>query len=243
MTRTKRDETSGRQGSRYGDATTPVGLLSLVLLLVFQTGCASMWEGVRERERLFALDTARNQTQRGQCGPGLSSLDRAEARLDIGLYALEATTARVRCYDKLGLSEMASAHRRLLNDFYNEEPMALPEADGSSIFRVKTISGGGYETPPGWLVVPQPRYSPYAQRSKIVGRVVIAFDLASNGTTKRIRVLEMPHPLLATWAIEAISQAKPKSSETPKLMPGGRYVATFIFEWRWATQQDTEFDS
>lgn len=220
------------------------GLVALCVL-VAQIGCTTFWERTRERERIFALEKARTATGRGQCAQALASLDRAQARLDLGLYSRESTLARVRCYEKLGMDELASAHRRLANDFYTDEPMALPAADGSSIFRVKTVPDVGFTRPPSWLKFPAPRYSPYAQRSDIVGRVVVSFELAGNDRPRKIRVLEMPHPLLATWTIEAIASAEPKKKEgTATLMPGGRYVTTFVFEWRWAQEeQESEFDS
>lgn len=221
-------------------------LLPLALLLALGAlGCQTFWDGARERERLFALENARTQTGRGQCQAALASLDRAQARLDLGLYARESTLARARCYDKLGWTELATAHRRLATDFYTDEPMALPAADGSSVFRVKQVNEGGYSRPPSWLKLPPPRYSPYAQRSKIVGRVVVSFELAGNDKPRRIRVLEMPHPLLATWAIEAISLGDPKKKpDSVLLMPGGRYVTTFLFEWRWAKEEpEAPFDS
>lgn len=219
--------------------------MCLALIALGAVGCQSMWDRVRERERLFALDTARTQTGRGQCPQALQSLDRAQARLDLGAYARESTVARARCYEKLGMTEMASAHRRLVDDFYTDEPMAYPDADGTSIFRVKQVSPGGYDRPPKWLKVPEPRYSAYARRSKIIGRVVIAFELAGNDRPRKIRVLEMPHPLLATWAIESIAQSKPKKKkDSPDLMPGGRYVTTFVFQWRWAGEsRDEPLDS
>lgn len=214
-------------------------------LVVALLGCTTFWDQTRERERIFALENARTQTGRGQCAQALASLDRAQARLDLGLYARESTLARVRCYEKLGMNELASAHRRLAEDFYSEEPLALPEPDGSSIFRVKTVSDGGFSRPPSWLKIPAPRYSPYAQRSDIVGRVVVSFELAGNDRPRKIRILEMPHPLLASWTIEAIASAEPKKKkDTATLMPGGRYVTTFVFEWRWAQEeQESEFDS
>ena len=232
------------------DRARPFSNIALIVLAALvtlpQIGCGGIWNHVRERERVFAQESARTQTARGQCAAGLASLDRAQARLDLGLYSREATIARIRCYEKLGLGELAAAHRRLISDFYTSEPMALPAADGSSIFRVKSVPPGGFERPPKWLQFMAPRYSPYAQRSKLVGRVVVSFEIAGNDRPRKIRVLEMPHPLLATWAIEAVTQGEPKKKEgDPALMPGGTYVATFVFEWRWAKEvdQDHEFDS
>ncbi|MFK7895673.1 MAG: energy transducer TonB [Myxococcota bacterium] len=216
-------------------------LLPLAFLLVTQAGCQSMWNRVRERERVYSLETARVQTQRGQCIQGLESLDRSEARLDLGIYAREAISARIRCYEKLGAQELATAHRRLLTDYYTDEPMALPEADGSSVFRVSGIDASEYQTPPSWLKITRPRYSAYAQRSKIIGRVVLSFELARNGTAKKVRVLEMPHPLLASWAIESVvnaGQERQKGGKSVNVVPGGQYLTTFMFEWRWADSGD-----
>ena len=231
------------------NATRPLRsilVVGLLLALVGTTvGCTAMWDRHRERERVFALDMARTHSNRGQCEEAVSEFDRAQSRIDLGPYARESTRARLRCYEKMGATELASAHRRLLVDFYTDEPMAYPDPDGSSIFRVKRISKDGYDRPPRWLKIPAPRYPEFAQRSRITGRVVIAFELAGNDRPRAIRVLEMPHPLLATLAIEAISQAKPKKKkEDPKLMPGGRYVTTFVFEYRWAKEApEEEFDS
>lgn len=219
-------------------------VLALGLLMLAQSGCRMMWQRVRESERIYALNTARNQTGRGQCVKGLDSLDRAEARMDIGIYAREAVAARLRCYEKLELQELASAHRRLIQDFYTDEPMALPEADGTSVFRVANPPTGNFEPPPGWLKIPRPRYSPYAQRSKIVGRVVVSFELSKAGRPTQIRVLEMPHPLLATWAIESVSQAEKdkKFKQNVVVLPNTLHITTFLFEWRWANEDPDEDD-
>lgn len=229
---------NARQHARGGTALFALMLAGVVLGGI---GCQSMWDRHRESERMFALDNARTHTQRGQCAKALSELDRAQARIDLGPYARESTRARARCYDKLELNEMAAAHRRMIQDFYTEEPLAYPEADGSSIFRVRSVPSGGFDRPPSWLKIAAPRYPEYARRSKITGRVVVSFELAGNDTPRAIRVLEMPHPLLATLAIEAIAQAKPrKKAGAPELMPGGRFVTTFAFEYRWAKEVPQE---
>jgi len=233
---------------RFSQCSRMAMITLLSSLFVAQSGCQNLSQWLREQERVSALKTAQTQTQRGQCDEGLRSLDRAQAKLEIGRYARVAMAARKRCYEILGLTEVARAHRRLIDDFYTREPMALPEADGSSIFRVSEIRSAGYERPPNWLGIPPPRYSPSARRSKIVGRVVIAFELAEDGRTKKIRVLEMPHPLLATWAIEAVSQAGKKkrskgSQGNPLAMPGDVYVTIFVFYWRWAVEEEEyEYD-
>ena len=215
-----------------------IGTIAFLFLVIVSTSSCkqSWWQQVRERERIYALENARNRTMRGQCAEGLESLDRAEAKLDIGVFAREAVSTRIRCYGKLGLEELAAAHRRLLSDFYSTEPMALPLADGTSVFRVDRVSIAEYQAPPAWLRIESPRYSEYARRSNIIGRVVVAYDLAKDGTPKRIRILEMPHPLLATWAIEAIARSRPKERVVSIFAPNARFVSKFTFEWRWADQ-------
>lgn len=117
--------------------------------------------------------------------------------------------------------------------------MAFPAEDGSSVFRAGTSAPAHFDRPPTWLQIARPNYTPYAQRSKIVGRVVVAFSLGENGRTTAIRVLEMPHPLLATWAIEAVAGAKPRrgmKNKIPVVESSRVFVTTFNFEWRWADE-------
>jgi hypothetical protein len=115
--------------------------------------------------------------------------------------------------------------------------MAIPEPDGSSVFRVANVTFDGFNRPPSGLRIAAPRYSAYARRSGIIGRVVISFDLASDGRPRKIRVVEMPHPLLATWAIEAVAQANFRKNEKPLLAPGEHYVSLFNFKWHWAREK------
>jgi hypothetical protein len=200
-----------------------------------------MWQRVRENERAYAASQAHTELERGQWRDALASLDRAQARLDLGSYARKSTLARIRCYEGLELRSLSRAHHRLIQDFYTGEKQALPEADGSSIFRVPDRNLAHYEPPPSWLAIPSPRYSPYARRSKIVGRVVVGFALGKNGRPTRLRVLEMPHPLLASWALEALAASEPDDEgERQALMPGGHYVTTFRFHWHWAEENEGE---
>jgi hypothetical protein len=52
-----------------------------------------------------------------------------------------------------------------------------------------------------------------------------------------IRVVEMPHPLLASWAIEAVAQANFRANQKPLLVPGEHYLSRFDFEWHWAKEK------
>ncbi|MFP6654246.1 MAG: energy transducer TonB [Myxococcota bacterium] len=206
----------------------------LLLLLVAQPGCSALSRKLRENERIFALEAAQSRIQHGQCSSALKFLDRSQARLELGEYARASTLARIRCYQRMGLSRLANSHLRLLGDFYTTEPMAFPKADGSSVFRLTDLAPDDYQTHPSWLKIPQPHYSLNASRSRIIGRVIVAFQISNSTGPENIRVLEMPHPLLATWAIEAVAQGEIRSGFKPDLTTGHHYIATFSFESRWA---------
>jgi hypothetical protein len=209
----------------------------LSLAISTSVGCGGFWKRVRESERNNSVSNARTYSKRGNCEKALHSLNRAMARLDIGAFGKEATTLRMRCYERQERWAAARAHQRLLDDFYSEEDPAYPAADGSSVFRVKSIRNVKYENPPAALVLEPPFYSEPARRSYIDGRVVISFELTADGKAKAIRVFEMPHPLLASWAIEAIEGVKrSKKHQDTLLLPGGHYLTTFVFEYRWANE-------
>jgi len=210
-------------------------LALLALLLLAGSGCAPMWGKLRENQRLYAVDSARNHAKRGDCGATLAALDRAEARLDIGSFGREATAMRKRCYEQLERLSVSRAHQRLLDDFYTSKNPAYPNADGTSIFRVRQLPHADFERPPSAIKIEPPRYSEYAKRSKIVGRVVIAFELSKQDRPRAIQVLEMPHPLLASWAIEAVARSgRDGKAKQAFLPPGGHYLVTFAFEYRFA---------
>jgi len=231
---------NGRGPSRPG-FTRVVGLIVLAVAAFNVLACAGMGKRLRERERLFAVEMARTQTERGQCAEALTSLDRAQARPDLGPYALESTRARVKCYAKLGLDELARGHRRLLEDFYSDGGRPLTSTDGVPVFRARDIDPALLQPVPSALRLEEPRISPSASRSRLVGRVVVSFALGSDGQPTDLRVLEMPHPLLATWAMEAVARSElAKSADRSVLIPGRRYVTTFAFESHWEDRPEAE---
>lgn len=209
----------------------------LSILIGSSLGCGGFWKRVRESERNNSVSNARTYAKRGDCEKAINSLNKATARLDIGAFGKEATTLHMRCYERQERWAAARAHQRLLDDFYTEEDPAYPRADGLSVFRVKSIRDVKYENPPSAFEIAPPLYSDTARRSYIDGRVVISFELTADGKAKAIRVFEMPHPLLASWAIEAIEAGKrSKKNEDKLLLPGGHYLTTFVFEYRWANE-------
>lgn len=223
-------------------------LLSIFLVscLLQASGCSTFWDRVRENEREFAVSSARTYARQGKCIEALDATDRASARIDIGPFAEEAIQIRIRCYERLGRINASRAHVRLLEDFYSGQNPSYPDADGRSVFRVSGIRGEDYTAPPSSIEMQPPNFPAYARRSRILGRVIVAFELDRMDRPHKIRVLEMPHPLLATWTIEAVERSgKKKNDKTSVIVPGGHYIATYSFEYRWAKQlpgEQVDFD-
>jgi hypothetical protein len=215
----------------------------LTLVFVAPIGCTSMWQAVRKREYAYSVESARGYARAGKCEPALKSLDRAQASLNLGPFARESTAIRARCYEKLGLEELASAHRRLLTDFYVGEPISAPGPDELPVFRVADVNLDDHSPAPSSLKITPPRYNSFAGRSGLVGRVVIAFDISEDGKPTNVRVLEMPHTLLATWAIEAIVESRIRKKARPWVAPAEHYLTVLSFTWRWAKQTEAEEDS
>jgi len=235
----------GRSGHARGSSQRALARVVWPILLAaaLSSGlaCSGLSNRLRERERVYAVEMARTQTERGQCVEALESLDRAQARLDLGPYARESIQARVKCYAELGLDELARGHRRLLEDFYSDESQPLSDGEGSPIFRVGDIDPALLEPVPRVLRLEEPRISPSASRSRLVGRVVVSFAIGSDGQPTDLRVLEMPHPLLATWAMEAVARSKVvKKADRSVLIPGRLHVTTFAFESHWNDQPEAE---
>ncbi|HEB91059.1 MAG TPA: hypothetical protein ENI85_15905 [Deltaproteobacteria bacterium] len=210
-------------------------VLPLFLVVLGQAGClTTLWDRLREHERLLAVEAARGEAHRGQCEKALASLDRAQAKRQLGAYARESTVLRQRCYERLGQQELASAHRRLIADFFSPDADSTRHHPTGSVRRVVGVASEEFFPPPPAMEIASPRYSEYARRSGIVGRVVVSFRIGENGRTRDIRVLEMPHPLLATWAIEAVSRSTLDGDQASRSLPGTRFLTTYSFEWRWA---------
>ena len=212
----------------------------LMALVVFGTACAPFWRQVREWERNSAAASADSYAKRGNCARTLKSLDHAEAGLAIGSYAKAATRMRMICYERMGRTEVARAHQRMLDDFYEGENPAYPTGLGDDLFRVKTVPKDPFKPPPALFKIMPPIYNDHAKRSHIVGRVVVSFKLTSKDAATRIRVLEMPHPLLGTWAIEALERSRRNNlDQTTLIPPGEHYVTTFNFYYHHAQDGPT----
>lgn len=211
--------------------------LALVTVLA---GCGSFWAGVRERERRFALENAETRVQRGDCGGAMSSLERAQATADLGGYGAQSTLTKAECLDRLRRYEQSRAHYRLLRDFYPDfrpERIAQEFSEGDEFHELGLGEAPALGTLPA-LELGEPRYSMSADRSQLSGRVLIRFWVGEKGEIRDIRVLEMPHPLLASWAIEAVASSKMEKGHDAKLP---RAVMTrFVFQTRKQRREGTD---
>ena len=214
-----------RQGRVWRLVAAIVGTSLLV-------GCSPFWNGVRERERRFAEENALERAARGDCRGALPSLERSQATTALGPYAASSTWTRAQCLSRLGALEESKAHYRLLRDFY---PAFRPERIAQELGEdtvpltremVELTTLGALPE----LALAEPRYSASADRSQLGGAVLVRFWVREDGGTQDIRVLEMPHPLLASWAIEAVAGAKVTDVSTAALPRAG--VRRFVFQTR-----------
>ena len=194
-------------------------------------GCSSMWESVRESQRLSSVRLARELVERGSCERALETIGRAQSTAELGRFEAESIWLRARCLSRLERSQQALAHWRLLADHYSESPFSrrIPA-------EVREQLGRRAETrapsSPKAFEAPQPRYEPGAQQAKLVGSVWLEFDLDEAGGVGDIRVIETPHPLLASFAVEALALGKWTDRSLPVRM--GRYGAKYRFEHHFA---------
>jgi outer membrane biosynthesis protein TonB len=84
------------------------------------------------------------------------------------------------------------------------------------------------------LKLPKARYSRSAERSHLIGVVLVEFTLDRAGASRQIRVLENPHPLLSSWAIEAVAQAKLGSGSSRLMDLPIRTAVNLRFSSHWA---------
>ena len=207
------------------------GLAAIVAASLLM-GCSSFWTAVRERERRFAQENAQERVARGDCRGALPSLERSQAAAALGSYAASSTWTRAQCLSRLGALEESKAHYRLLRDFYpafRPEPIAQ-ELGEDAIALTREIAELSNLGALPELALEEPRYSASTDRSRLGGSVLVRFWVREDGTTRDIRVLDMPHPLLASWAIEAVARAKVEDVSSALLPQAG--VRRFVFQTR-----------
>ena len=211
--------------------------LIVAVIAVFSVGCASFWTSVREGERTRAAKKANNYFKDGRCDRVLVQLDRAEAALKLGEYGAHATYQRAVCLENLGQTVAARANYWMVVDFYPESPMrplALEKlgryGNPEPLSQLKEEFSSLNVYPE--IEIPSPRYSEAAERSAVVGSCFLVFTMAADQKTSDIRVVQMDHPLLASWAIEAVSAATIHEDVTPPDLPV-KTVTKMVFSSFW----------
>ncbi|MEM7411824.1 MAG: hypothetical protein AAF430_16455 [Myxococcota bacterium] len=205
----------------------------LLVLLLATGGCTSMWESVRESQRRSSIRLARDLVERGSCTRALDTIGRAQSAADLGRFEAESVWLRARCLDRLGRHQQALAHWRLLVDGYPDSTYAgrIPAERKAQLGeRAPTRAPS---SPPAFES-PKPRYERGAEQAKLVGSVWLEFELDAAGGVSQIRVIETPHPLLASFAIESLALGA--WVETDRTVIAGRYGAKYLFETYWATR-------
>ena len=210
-----------RQAPRLVAGLLVAGLLS---------ACAPFWAAVREQEREHAAKNVEMRVARGDCRGAMPSLERAQATAELGDYGASSTLTKAQCLERLGEREQSRAHYRLLRDFYPDfRPKRIANEFGENDASLELALGqapslGGLHA----LELGKPRYSPSADRSRLGGPVLVRFWVAEDQSIRDIRVLDMPHPLLASWAIEAVAIAKLEKAAVVDLPRA--VVTRFVFQ-------------
>ena len=204
---------------------------ALVCCLASAWGCTSMWDSVRESQRRSSVRLSRELVERGQCVRAVETIERAQSSAALGRFEAESVWLRARCLSRLGLSQQALAHWRLLAESYPESPYVrrIP-AETRAQLGVRTEIRA--PSSPEAFEAPRPRYERGAQQAKLVGSVWLEFEIDQEGRVAGIRVIETPHPLLASFAVESLSQGKWVDRDQP--VRPGRYGAKYRFEHLWA---------
>ena len=231
-------------GSRRGiPSLRRLLLLGLVLALSGAWACQSFWQGVRERERHYSIDHARDEAQRGNCGRAMVSLERAQSSGDLGSFAAESIWLKARCLERLGRQRESLAHLRMLGDFHADsqyvDALPKPVSDELAAFPLADArkSAGELATPAN-LDIPRARYSRAADRYQLTGGVRVLYSVQRDGSVSDLRVIESAHPLLASWAIESLAGAKLKDDDK-KPSASRRGASDFVFSSKW---EDSEED-
>jgi len=196
--------------------------------------CAGLTERLRESERNAAAANARKLVARRDCAAALPALERAQAARELGAFEAESSWLKLRCLEALGRTQEALAHQRLLSDFHPDfAPIA---AQGRAALASGEAPAAPLPLAPApalrALAIPRARFTPDAERSRVVGEVVVRFRVERGGRVEGIRVLETPHPLLASWAIEAIANASLQSDAAEESLPA-EGALRFHFQHRW----------
>ncbi len=187
-------------------------------------GCAGFWESIRRHEHAVSWNRAVDLAASDRCEAAIASIERAQNEKSLTRrFAAESTWLKANCLNALGRREEALAHYRFLRDFLGDSPHldSLPEA----VLGEDPALAGPVELTSTTLDLPTARYSSAARKAGISGTVEIRYELDPHGAAVRIRVVREAHPLLASWAIEAVAAGRAQPQPTA---PAGYAVFRFL---------------
>lgn len=213
--------------------------LGVVCVAGAMVGCSSMWDSVRERQRLSSIGLSRDFVKRGEWTRAFESIERAQTRRQLGDFAPESVYLKATCLAALGRDEEALAHWRMLHDQYGDTRWAerIPS-------EIRPLLG---ETPalraraaPIAFEMPKPRYSRGAQRASVAGPVWVEYRLDADGQPTELRVIQSAHPLLAAYALEAVASGRWRASAGTAVELPRRALSPFRFESLWMDEAEEE---
>jgi len=214
-----------------------VATVALAVLAGLVAGCGGMWGAIGESQRQSSVSLSRDFVERGSCLRALESLERAQTRRDLGAFAAESVWLRARCLDALGHVEQALAHWRVLHDHYGETRWAarIPEQVAPRLGAPEHLRA---RPAPEAFEIPKPRYSAGAQRASIAGAVWVEYRLDEEGRPGEIRVIAPAHPLLVSYAVEAVEAGEWRESVGAATPLPRRAATHFRFESLWMEESD-----
>jgi hypothetical protein len=189
-------------------------------------------------ERGFATSHARELARRGDCEDALRSIERSQSTANLGGYAAESTYMKARCLERLGRTEEALAHLRMIHDFYPDSSyMHAIDPKRRADFEATRPEGAPPASPAG-VRMPRVRYERHAERSRITGPVLLQYTINREGRAERIRVLRAAHPMLASWAIESVAALEVKKSDRARMQLPLHGGTAFDFQTVWTREEE-----
>jgi tetratricopeptide (TPR) repeat protein len=184
----------------------------LLALAIGSLGCGAAidrWRvDLRESERRTAEQNARDWFAFGDWERALASLERAQATPDLSRdFAVESTLRKAQALEKLGRREESLAHFRHLLDRHPDElphdlvPRAALAPDRGERAAEQAVSTQDVD-------VSKPRFTKEARWAGVEGEVHVRCRFDARGRPVEIRVVGPAHPLLASFAIEAVAGAR-----------------------------------
>jgi hypothetical protein len=203
-------------------------LFGLALLGSLNVSCAGFWQIIGRQQRAASWHHAIELARSGHCDEALLSIERAQNDKSLTRrFEAESTRLRADCLDQVGRRSEALAHYRFIRDFLPESPAAasLPPhiREETRERSLAAIDGRPYEGKPL-----TPRYSRAARLAGIAGDLQVSYVVDSSGRAEEIRVVNESHPLLASWAIEAVANATFEVPDGRALEVGNEVLFRFM---------------